>query len=197
MGLETLGPGEALTCCWNVPSGELSQWSAEAQGARCVPGVSLCLSTSEHSGTAPHYNQCLRSRLPPQVSMHSPWGDLDTTCTSGFWTWSEAPRDARANLDLSEGGARWNGERAGRDRWMTAWVRRTPGTPTSVLAWEPVERRWLGKLSSPLLRGPAPFRGPSLPRCLPRARQHGKDSRASPRPAALVWEGASYELILR
>lgn len=44
--------------------------------------------------------------------------------------------------------------------------------------------------STPLLRGPSlltAFSGPGW---------HMKDSGASPRPGALIWEGASYELIL-
>lgn len=41
MGLDTLGPGEALPCLLEHSLRELSQWSAGAQGVTSVP-LSQC-----------------------------------------------------------------------------------------------------------------------------------------------------------
>lgn len=74
----------------------------------------------------------------------------------------EVPRNARANLEPCEDRDRWR-LRGGQEgpRWMTVWVRRALGLPTSVLAWEPHGEEVAGKVPSPARAPPQRSQPPS------------------------------------
>lgn len=77
-------------------------------------------------------------------------------------------------------------------RWMTMGVRRAPGLPTSGLAWG---APWRGGDRGSPQTSPR-LRGPSLSQSSQGQAGTRKGAGASRRPGALVWEGASDELIL-
>lgn len=182
-----------------LPSGEPSPLSAGAQGARCVP-------LSQHLGSilglsCTVISVCVHAFHPRSPVLSLGW--RRPRYHLSFWVLDleGGTREARADLDPSEGGARWSGERAGRDQVDDGVGQEDPWHPHLVLAWEPVERRWLGKpLPRPVQpppQRPSSLQGPQPP-SLPSQGQAAQERQpASPRPGALVWEGASYELIPR